>query len=172
MRKGRPSPLTASEDPPVPIGDTRVGRRKCPLRCQVARICRSPRDYEVPYARKETSLELKCVPRRVGVGSPVNWAPRRLGVGVRVPPSLEGGCGADKGVYLSLETLPQSGSRAGCHPSGLHLWFQGHCRARQTWPMAESPPAPPWAKSTRSTRRSGRAGGCGGVLDPPSVKGR
>lgn len=27
-----------------------------------------------------------------------------------------GGCGADKGVYLPLETLPEFGPPAGCHP--------------------------------------------------------
>lgn len=63
----------------------------------------------------------------------MNWAPRWISVGVRVPPSLEGGCGADKGVYLSLETLPDSGSRAGCHPSRLHLPLLGCCRARSTF---------------------------------------
>lgn len=37
-------------------------------------------------------------------------------MGLRVTPSKEEGCGANKGVYLFLEALPEFGSRAWCHP--------------------------------------------------------
>lgn len=47
----------------------------------------------------------------------VNQVSWWLGVSVRVPPCLEGGWRADKGIYLHLETLPEFGRRAGCHSS-------------------------------------------------------
>lgn len=84
----------------------------------------------------------------------MNWVPRWLSVGVLVPPSLEGGCGADKGVYLSLETLPESGSRAGCHPSRLHLPLQGRCRTRSTFLNLNTVEGPQICCEQKHTRRS------------------
>lgn len=100
----------------------------------------------------------------------MNWAPRWLSVGVRVPPSLEGGCGADKGVYLSLETLPESGSRAGCHPSRHHLPLQGRCRARSTFlnlNTAEGPQTWCEQKHTRQLLHFEWGRGLGHILRAP-----
>lgn len=91
----------------------------------VAGILRSPVDTGVtlgPSLCREFRVDLR-----------VNRAPRWLAVGVRVPPSLEGGCGAEESVYLCLETLPECGSPAGCHPPSVctsHL--RGQRRSRTT----------------------------------------
>lgn len=82
-----------------------------------------PWTRESPMRRD--SLEPSLSREELRVDLAVNQAPRGLGVGVRVPPSLEGGCGADKGVYLSLETLPEFGSPVGATPSRHHLPAQG-----------------------------------------------
>lgn len=90
----------------------------------VAGIFRSPVDTGVtlgPSLCREFRVDLR-----------VNRAPRWLAVGVRVPPSLEGGCGAEESVYLCLETLPECGSPAGCHPPSVcasHL--RGQCRSHR-----------------------------------------
>lgn len=61
----------------------------------------------------------------------VNSAPQ--GLRVRVPPSLEGGCGADKGVYLSLETLPVREPSLVPPPLVSTSPLLGQCRARRAF---------------------------------------
>lgn len=86
-------------------------RRECLIMDLAAESCRSPVDTGVATRGPQfvQRIELRADPR-------VNRAQQWFGVGVRVPPSLEGGCEADKGFYLSLEMFPEFGSRAGCHP--------------------------------------------------------
>lgn len=74
-------------------------------------IFRSPLDIGVIRARRLFGTQ-SVQREEFRVDLRVNRAPRWVGVGVRVPP-WEGGCGADKSVYLALETLPEFGSRAG-----------------------------------------------------------